>query len=151
MNTKAILTLVALSFVGVMGLFFLVNPSYQKSIQAKYFFETGNYKEAAALAKEAFSLDAYNRMAATVMAQSVTALKYVSYIETGKKYMAEINAIATHENILDADKAKIRIMCEIMNAEYIKLAPSVITDKALVEETANYHEQFEKLLEKVTR
>jgi hypothetical protein len=65
--------------------------------------------------------------------------------------MAEINAIAAHENILDADKAKIRIMCEIMSAEYIKLAPSVITDKALVEETANYHKQFEKLLEKVTR
>lgn len=151
MNIKTTLALVALSLVSVMGIYVLVNPSYQKSIQAKYFYETGEYKEALSLAKEAFSIDVYNRMASTVMAQSVTALKYVSYIETGKKYMADINLIATHENISDADKAKIRIMCEIMAAEYIKLAPSVITDENLVKETAEYHQKFEKLLEKVTR
>ncbi|MBA3026951.1 MAG: hypothetical protein FP820_11200 [Sulfurimonas sp.] len=151
MNTKSILALVALSLVSVMGVYVLVNPSYQKSIQAKYFYEIGNYKEALSLAKESFSMDVYNRMASTVMAQSVTALKYVSYIEMGKKYMAEINLIATHENITDADKAKIRIMCEIMNTEYVKLAPSVITDESLVKETAEYNQKFEKLLEKVTR
>jgi hypothetical protein len=151
MNNKTTLTLVALSLVSIMGVYVVVNPSYQKSIQAEYFFETGNYKAALTLAKEAFSLDVYNRMASTVMAQSVTALKYVAYIEMGKKYMAEINAIATHENILDSDKAKIRIMCEIMIAEYVKLAPSVITDEALVNETADYHQKFEQLLEKVTR
>ncbi|MBU1928037.1 hypothetical protein KKG77_03460 [bacterium] len=151
MNTKTVLALVALSLVSVMGLYVLVNPSYQKSIQAKYFYETGNYKEALTLAKEAFSIDVYNRMASTVMAQSITALKYVSYIDMGKKYMEEINLIAAHENISDADKAKIRVMCEIMNAEYVKLAPSVITDEALVKETAEYNQKFEKLLEKVTR
>jgi hypothetical protein len=151
MNTKSILALVALSLVSVMGVYVLLNPSYQKSIQAKYFYETGNYKEALSLAKESFSMDVYNRMASTVMAQSITALKYVSYIEMGKKYMAEINLIAAHENISDADKAKIRIMCEIMNAEYVKLAPSVITDESLVKETAESNQKFEQLLEKVTR
>jgi hypothetical protein len=151
MSTKTIFMLVALSLISVMGIYFLINPSYQKSIQAKYFFETGNYKEALVLAKEAFAIDVYNRMASTIMAQSVTALKYASYIEMGKKYMAQINSIATHENISDADKAKMRIMCEVMIAEYIKLAPSVITDEELVQETADYHQKFEQLLEKVTR
>jgi len=151
MSTKTLFLLLAPALLLVMGIYVLVNPSYQKSLQAKYFFETGDYKEALILAKEAFSMDVYNRMASTIMAQTITALKYASYIEMGKKYMAAINAIATHENISDADKAKIRTMCEIMVREYVKLAPSVITDESLVKEASEYHQKFEKLLEKVTR
>jgi len=151
MNNKLMIPLVALGIMFLMGVYFLANPSYEKSIKAKYYFETGEYKEALVLAKEAFSLDVYNRMAATVMAQSITSLKYVKYIEMGKDYVKEIDAIAKHEFISDADKAKIRIMCQIMIRSYVKLAPSVITDKKLVEDSAMYNEKFEKLLEKVTR
>ena len=143
--------IVALSLILFMAVFFLVNPSYEKSIRAKYYFEVGEYKEALVLAKESFSIDTYNRMAATVMAQSITSLKYVDYINMGKKYMEEINAIAEHEFISDADKAKIRMMCEIMIGDYIKLAPSVITDKNLVKESTRYYQKFEKLLEKVNK
>ncbi len=151
MNNKVLLPLIAFGLILFMGIYFLVNPSYQKSIQAKYYFETGEYKEALVLAKEAFSIDVYNRMASTVMAQSVTALKYVTYIDMGKGYMVTINEIATHDEILDADRAKIRIICEIMIDSYVKLAPSVITDEKLVRSAAEYHAKFEKLLEKVTR
>jgi hypothetical protein len=90
-------------------------------------------------------------MAATVMAQSITSVKYVKYNESAKEYMKQINEIATHEFISDADKAKIRMICEIMIGSYVKLAPSVITDKELVEESAMYNQKFEKLLEKVNR
>ncbi|WP_455756837.1 hypothetical protein [Sulfurimonas sp.] len=134
-----------------MGIYFLVNPSYEKSIRAKYYFEIGEYKEALALSKEAFSIDVYNRMASTIMAQSITSLKYIEYVEMGKKYMQDINEIATHEFISDADKAKIRIICGIMLDSYIKLAPSVITDTDLVKESAYYQQEFEKLFEKVSR
>ncbi|EHP30320.1 hypothetical protein SMGD1_1797 [Sulfurimonas gotlandica GD1] len=135
----------------VMGGYFLVNPSYEKSLKAKYYYEVGEYKEALALAKEAFSIDVYNRMASTIMAQSITSLKYVSYIDDAKKYMHDINKIATHDVISDADKAKIRTMCNIMLSAYIKLAPSVVTDTDLVDEAARYHDNFEKLLEKVNK
>ena len=151
MKSKLLIPIVALSIILFMGLYFLVNPSYQKSIQAKYYFETGEYKEALVLAKEAFSEDVYNRMASTVMAQSITALKYVSYVNQGKKYMLDINKIATHDVISDADKARIRMICEIMIDSYVKLAPSVITDDDLVKRAADYHAKFEKLLEKVAR
>ena len=151
MKTKMLFVLIAFALIGSMGLYVLFNPSYQKSFQAKYFYETGDYKEALMLAKESFSMDLYNRMASTIMAQSITALKYTSYIESGRKYMVTINVMATQKSISDADKAKIRMMCEIMIAEYTKLAPSVITDSALVEEAAMHHDKFEKLLEKVTR
>ncbi len=149
MNIKILLPAIAIGFLLLMGVYVLVNPSYEKSIEAKYHYEMGHYKEAYALASEAFSLDVYNRMASTIMAQSTTSLKYVVYIDQAKEYMKEINAIASQENITDAQRAKIKVMSQIVVDSYVKLAPSVITDKELVEEAAKYHSNFEKLLEKV--
>jgi len=151
MNTKLAFPVIAIFLLLIMGGYFLVNPSYQKSIQAKYYYEMGEYKEAYTLANEAFSLDVYNRMASTVMAQSKTSLRYVKYIDMAKEYIVKINAIAKHESITDADKAKIKIMSEIVIDSYVKLAPSVITDTDLVKEAASYNKNFEKLLEKVNK
>ncbi|MCD6432938.1 MAG: hypothetical protein J7L21_02760 [Sulfurimonas sp.] len=151
MKTKILIPAIAIFLLLIMGGYFLINPSYEKSVKAKYYYEIGKYKEAYSLAKEAFSLDIYNRMATTIMAQSQTSLKYEAYISDAKKYMKDINEIAVHEVVSDADKTKIRLICEIMNSLYIKLAPSVITDEGLVQETSKYHDGFEKLLEKVNR
>ncbi len=151
MSVKVVIPVIAIVLISIMWIYFLINPSYEKSLKAKYYYETGEYKEALVLAKEAFDMDKYNRMAATVMAQSVTSLKYVSYIEDAKKYKKEIDLIAQHESISDADKAKLRLICQIMISSYIKLAPSVVTDDKLVEESARHYDEFEKLLEKVDR
>ena len=150
MNSKSII-IFAFVILASMGGFFALNPSYEKSIQAKFYYETGDYKQALSLAKEAFSLDVYNRMSSTIMAQSLLALKYVAYNEDAKKYMAQINEIAQNEYITDAQRAKIRLMCQIMVDSYVKLAPSVITDKELVAKSREYNLKFEKLLEKVNR
>jgi len=149
MRSRVLIPIVAFLLVFLMALYFLINPSYEKSLKAKYYYEIGEYKEALFYAKEAFSMDIYNRMASTVMAQSITSLKYVSYNEDARAYMQDINKIATHEVISNADRAKIRTICEIMISSYIKLAPSVVTDKRLVNQAAKYHKDFEKLLEKV--
>ncbi|MCK9454931.1 MAG: hypothetical protein WCY51_05585 [Sulfurimonas sp.] len=151
MKSKIFIPLTALFLLFAMVAYFLINPSYEKSLRAKYYYEIGEYKEAYSLAKEAFSLDLYNRMAATIMTQSQTSLKYVSYIEDAKKYMKVIDEIALQESISDADKAKIKMICEIMRSAYIKLAPSVVTDDELVKLSAEYHSKFEKLLEKINR
>lgn len=151
MSAKVMIPLVALFILIIMGIYFLINPSYEKSIRAKYYYEIGDYNEAYILAKEAFSMDVYNRMASTVMAQSKTSLKFVEYIKLSKKYMNEIQKIAKHEVISDADRARMRTMCEIMVGSYKKLAPSVITDEALVQESTRYYKEFEQLLEKVNR
>jgi len=134
-----------------MGLFFLLNKSYEKSIKAKYYYEIGDYKKSYQLSKEAFGEDIYNRMASTIMAQSKTSLKYVAFIDEAQSYMKEINKIATNDIISDADKAKIRLMCEIITKSYVKLAPSVITNDDLTKQSAKYNTMFEKLLEKVNR
>lgn len=151
MKPRVLIPVLALALLFIMGVYFLTNPSYEKSLKAKYYYEVGDYREAYSLAKEAFSIDVYNRMAATVMAQSHTSLKYVRYIEDAQKYMKDIDSIAEHIEISDADKAKIRLICEIMHSAYIKLAPSVITDDDLVEKSAEYHNKFEKLFEKVNK
>ncbi len=135
----------------IMGAYFLINPSYQKSITAKYHYEMGEYKEAYSLAKEAFSLDVYNRMSSTIMAQSKISLKYVKYVDTSKEYMKQVNLIAAKEIISDADKAKMRLISQIMVDSYVKLAPSVITDTSLTASAAKYNAMFEKLFEKVNR
>lgn len=151
MKSRVLIPSVAFLMIVVMGGYFLMNPSYERSLKAKYYYEVGDYKEALILAKEAFSMDVYNRMASTIMAQSITSLKYVSYIEDAKKYMYDINKIATHDVISGADKAKIRTICNIMISAYVKLAPSVVTDRELVDDAARYNNDFEKLLEKVNK
>ena len=150
MQTRYLFPIVAFSLIAFMSIYFLVNPSYQKSIEAKYYYEVGEYKEAYSLAKDAFSLDVYNRMASTIMAQSKTSLKYVNYIQQAKEYLAQINDIAHHEEISNADRSRIKLMSEIVTDSYVKLAPSIITDNDLVEEAKKYHDDFEQLLEKVT-
>ena len=151
MKSRLFIPLIALFLLFMMVVYFIANPSYEKSLRAKYYYETGDYKEAYSLAKEAFGLDLYNRMAATIMTQSQTSLKYVSYIDDSKKYMKSIDEIARKDSISDADKAKIKMMCEIMLSAYIKLAPGVVTDDKLVKQAAEYHNKFEKLLEKINR
>lgn len=151
MKAKFLIPATALGLVMVMGVYFIINPSYQKSIEAKYYYETGDYKIAYDLASEAFSEDIYNRMASTIMAQSKTSLLYVKYIDQAKQFLSTINEIATHESISDADRARIKLMSEIMVDSYVKLAPSVITDKDLVKKAKKHRDEFEKLLEKVIR
>jgi len=143
--------LIGIGFVMIMGVYFLINPSYEKSLEAKYYYETGDYKEAYSLAQEAFSMDVYNRMAATIMAQSTISLKYVAYINQAKDFLQQINEMATQESISNADRARIKMMSEIVTDTYVKLAPSIITDSELVSQAKKYHDDFEKLLEKVTQ
>jgi tetratricopeptide (TPR) repeat protein len=151
MQTKILFPAIAIVTIVFMGVYFWLNPSYERSMEAKYYYEIGEYKEAYELANEAFSMDIYNRMASTIMAQSKTSLKYVAYIEQAKGYLQEINAMAENESINEAQRAKIKLMSEVVVSSYKKLAPSVITDKELVEEAATYNAKFEKLLEKVNK
>ena len=151
MKTKYTFPLIATTLIAIMAIYFLINPSYEKSLEAKYYYEIGEYKEAYSLAQDAFSMDVYNRMAATIMAQSTIALKYVEYITQAKEYLKQINEMATQESISSADRARIKLMSEIVTEKYPSLAPSIITDTELVKEAKQYHDDFDKLLEKVNK
>jgi tetratricopeptide (TPR) repeat protein len=147
MKTKSVF-IVAVIFLVAMISYFIINPSYEKSIEAKYYYEIGNYKEAYILAKEAFEIDGYNKMASTIMTQSKLSLKYVNYIDEAKKYIKEIENMVNDGDISDKDRAKIRTISKIMIDSYKKLTPSVVIDKQLMEEAKAYYEKYEKLLQK---
>jgi tetratricopeptide (TPR) repeat protein len=137
--------------------YFAFNPSYERSFQAKFYYALGDYPTAHTMAKEAFELDPYNRMAATVMTQSQTALKFVDYIDQAKKYSEEIALIAASESISAADRAKMKLMCEVMMESFVKISPiardgrKIVLDKALLDEARHYYEQFVALHEKITQ
>lgn len=110
----------------------------------------GEYAEAEVLAKEAFSLNPYNRMASTVMTQSQTALIFVRYITQAKEYLHQISKMAESQSITEAQQAKIKLMSEIMIDSYKKVVATVFIDKALIDEAAHYHKEFLELNEKVS-
>lgn len=143
-------------FLVSMLLYFSLNPSYEYSLQAKFYYTIGEYDESYELASDAFALDPYNRMAATIMTQSQTALLFVRYIEQAKIYMGDITTMAESDTITDADKAKMRLMSQIMIDSFVKIAPikrdgrAILLDEALVNEAKEYYNQFVELNEKLT-
>ena len=151
MSSKYFFPIMSFMFLAIMVVYFSTHPSYEKSLEAKYYYETSQYERAYKTANEAFLEDDYNRMASTIMAQSKTAMKYEKYINMAKNYLKEIDKLANKQTLSDADRARIKMMSQIVVDSYVKLAPSVITQKSLVQEAQQYHDNFEKLLEKVYR
>ncbi len=151
MNPKIGSALLALSFIVIMALFFLLNPSYERSLEAKYYYSIGEYKKAYRLAKEALELDGYNKMATTIAAQSSRSLVYVDFIDEARGYMQEIEKMASGDGISESDRAKMVMMSHIVMDRYKKLAPSALTDEALIKEAAYYNEKFASIYEKVSQ
>lgn len=149
MQFKSPLVLISIGFMLIMGVYFSINPSYERSLEAKFYYTIGDYEEAHKLSKEAFELDEYNRMAATIMAQSNVALNYVKYIKQSKKYIAQISSLAQGESITDAQRAKMRIISQIMMDSYRKLSATIMTDRELINEAKLYYDQFVKLNNKI--
>ncbi|WP_300368377.1 hypothetical protein [Hydrogenimonas sp.] len=145
MSSKITYLLFAVLLLGGMAIFAWTNPSYQKAFEAKWHYFMGDYDEAYALAKEAYALDRYNRMALTVMTQTEVAERYLGYIREGAGFLRQIEDIANHPPISEADKIRIKMMCEVMIERYEKLVATRLTDDELVERAHNIYEKFKSL------
>lgn len=143
MLSRWLIALAALLITG--SVWILMNPSYQKSIESRVLYGLGDYERAYELAKESFELDSYNRMASTIMVQSQTALKFVRYNEDAERYKKEIRRIADQKSVTPAERAKIRMITSIMIDSYRTIAPTVITDEALIEQSRSNYTQFKTL------
>ena len=145
MRSKLIYLLLALALLGGMAIFAWTNPSYEKAFEAKWHYFMGEYDEAYRLAKEAYELDPYNRMALTVMTRTETARRYLDYIREGLEYLHRIESIADHPPIDEADKVRIKMMCEVMMERYERLAKTPLSDEELVERARRVYEKFASL------
>ena len=136
-------------FIIVAGwLFFETNGSYQLSFKAKFYYEIGNFDEAFKLSQRELELDNYNKMASTLVNQSKIALKFTAYINDGKKYLQNIKQMSQNE-VSNADRERIRLMCEIMIEGYSQLQDSPLLDSDLKNEAKNMRENFVKLKNKL--
>lgn len=135
----------ALALLALGALFFALNSSYQDSLQGRVYYFLGDYAQAHALAKQAHEKDPYNKMAFTVLTQSAIALKYQAYIEQGNQYLVHISAIGAKESVSEADRSRIKLMCEIMMEAYGALVPTPLTDEELQENARIMFEKFQQL------
>ena len=136
--------------VSLIGLYFIVfSDSYKLSLEARMKYFMGDYKEARILAKEAFELDPYNKMAFSILAQSKISAKLLDYIEDSKRYLKKIDELSAKSNFSQSDKIKIKFYCEIMIGKYQKLSPTVMTDKELYRACTKEYEKFKKIHEEL--
>ena len=147
MKSKSFL-FIAFVFLATMGGYFLSNPSYEKSLEAKYYYEMGDFNKSYQLAKKAYEIDHYNKMAFNVMTQSTYSLDYLHFIAQAKKYIEQITQMSDDGEIDQTERAKVRTMSKIVLDSYKKLTPSVVVDEMLIKEAKEYNEKFSKLLQK---
>ena len=122
-------SILLLLFVLSVFLYYFLNDSYRYSLEAKAYYELGEYEKAQKLANKAYNLDKYNRMAFTIITQSKIAKMWVDYIKNSKEYFMQIESISNKENISKADKIRIKMMLEIIIGEYETLQHSKLLDK----------------------
>ena len=142
-------TLLVVAILSFGGFYFLFTPTYQKSIEARIFYLLGEYKDAYNLSKEAYDLENYNKMAFTVMTQSKIAMKYKKYIDDSSDYFQKIELISAKDRFSKEDKARVKMMCEIMIDEYKKLIPTKLTSKNLIDDAKKSYEKFKSLYDEL--
>jgi len=149
MLSKIKLIIFVVFLLGGSVYFFSSNLSYQNSIQARVYYFLGNYNSAYELAKKAYEQDKYNKMANTVMIQSKIAKEYESYIEEGNRYLKKIDEISSKKDYNEADKTRVKMMCEIMIESYKNLSPSTMTEESLLKKSQKMQKKFIQLYEEL--
>jgi hypothetical protein len=136
--------IVALFLLG-MAAFALFNPSYEKAFEAKWHYMMGEYDQAYTLAKEAYELDHYNRMAFTIMTQTDVSRRVLDYIREGHEYLKQIDQMLQQSPLPEDDRLRVKMMCEVMMEKYPKLAPTKLTDSKLVDESERIYKKFKTI------
>jgi hypothetical protein len=142
MLPRAIMVLLVLIMLALGGFYFFSSSSYQDSFQARMFYILGDYEQSYTLAKRAYEKDLYNKMAFTLLTQSEIALKYEKYISEGNQYLEQIDAMSTKETVEEADRSRIKLMCEIMIEGYKSLPSSPLTKESLKESARQVRQKF---------
>lgn len=146
---KVIFTSLTLFVVGMLLFFFGFTDSYKYSIEARVKYFMGDYDQARILAKKAFDLDPYNKMAFSILAQSKISAEMADYVQEADKYLQKIEALTNKPDFTDRDKLKIKMITEIMIEKFNKLNPTVLTDKELYAECIRRYEKFKTIHERL--
>jgi len=127
----------------------LLNKSYRLSLEARYYFEEGEFNKAYVKAKEAYLLDPYNRMAFTIYTQSKIAKEWETFLNDSNNYFKKIENIANKSHITLKDRQRVKIMLEILLDEYKNLKPSILIPKDLKLKAKQQYQKAREIYEKV--
>ena len=141
MKKYIILFVIIMLIVG----YYTINPTYTKPIEAKAYYEMGEYQKAYQLAKEAYKQNSYNTMAFTVLTQSKISLRWIKFIKDSNNYFSQIDSISNKKIISKADKIRIKMMLEIILGEYKNLPHSKLTDKSLINQANKQYKKAKEL------
>ncbi len=149
MKAKIYIIIFAL-LIGVLFTFYIIfDESYQKSLEARFFYVLKDYNSSYKLAKESYELDKYNKMAFTILTQSQNSLKYIDYINEGSSYLKDIESFIKKTHIDKADNIRIKFRCEIMIDSYKALPKSDLIDDELIKQAKAIHERFIKMYQEL--
>jgi tetratricopeptide (TPR) repeat protein len=146
---KVIFTSLTLFVVGMLLFFFGFSDSYKYSMEARMKYFMGDYEKARELAKKAFDLDPYNKMAFSILSQSKISAQMADYVKEADKYLQKIEQLTNKSDFSQRDKLKIKLITEIMMEKFNKLNPTVLTDKELYAECIKRYEKFKTLHERL--
>ena len=142
MSSKTVILIIGALLAAVFISFVTLSPSYKNALQAKFYYEVGDYQTAYNLSKSAYHKDIYNKLAHTVMVQSEISQKYATYIARSNGYLENIQKISKSGKISKANLDKIRMMCDIAVSDYKELKPSNLIDADLQEEAIRIRDKF---------
>ena len=125
--------------------YYLFNDSYRYSLEAKTYYEMGNYKKAYNLANKAYKLDKYNRQAFTILTQSKIAKVWYDYIKESDEYFMQINSISNKDIIKNDDKIRIKMMLEIIIGEFKTLPHSKLLNEDLKNQAQKNYQKAKEL------
>ena len=146
---KALFTALSIFLIIMIIFFFGFSDSYRYSMEARVKYFLGDYQEARDLAKKAFDLDPYNKMAFSILAQSKISAKLVDYIKESDNYLKKIEFLTNKQNFSNRDKIKIKMITEVMMQKFQKLNPTVMTNKELYAQCIKRYKKFKTIYEKL--
>lgn len=129
---KKILYFIAIIFIILITIYLSFNTSYKISLKARMVYFMGNYEQALDLANKAYQIDPYNKMAFSIITQIKIAKTYQDFIASSLLFLKKIETISMQKSINQADKSKIRLMCDVALGEYEELSPTTLIDENLI-------------------
>lgn len=139
----------ALFFIIAMFLYFILNSSYHKSIQAKYYYVMGDYHNAYKYADEAYKQESYNLMAYTIKQQSSISIDILKYTNQAEKYFQKIDELSSQSFLSITDKRRMLVYARIVVEGYDELVWTALTDKDLIKKAGKLRDEFDKLLQEL--
>jgi len=134
-----------LFLIGGIFLYYFLSDSYRYSLEAKAYYEMGEYKKAYKIAENAYKIDKYNTMAFTILTQSKISMDWEKFINESKNYFEQIDKISNKEIITKADKIRIKMMLQIIMGEYKNLPHSRLISKDLEKQAKQQYKKAEEL------